>query len=271
VSDWATRKNAPGAWGCAVGKWVGFCMPRASFATVTNPSQILNAYDQIHVAYHDLRGTNPESDKKRFIIADIDPSAGYMHSGYPIVTSMDVTDPKYSQFEFNYSSLTTLGQWGVFHEMGHNMQRGFWTPSGTGEVTCNIFSLKASQLMMGVSPKNSPWLIGQKSTSKTYLLSPSFSVWKSKPGVALMIYAQVIEDYGWAAMKSVMSSYETVASSTFPTTEQGIIDLFWSKYSVTVGVNLGGLLTKWGIPYTADFTSKVIGLPTYVEKVNLFV
>lgn len=68
-------------------------MPRASFQSLTDPSQILNEYDKIHVAYHDLRGTDPVKDRKRFIIGDIRPSAGYMHSGYPIVTNLDVTDP----------------------------------------------------------------------------------------------------------------------------------------------------------------------------------
>ena len=39
-------------------------------------------------------------------------------------------------------------------------------------------------------------------------MNPDFDKWKSDPGVALMIYAQVIEDYGWEAMKKVLSSYE---------------------------------------------------------------
>ncbi len=59
VSNWATRKLAPGAWGCAQGKWVGFCMPRASFQNIVDPSQVLNAYDQIYLEYHALRGSKP--------------------------------------------------------------------------------------------------------------------------------------------------------------------------------------------------------------------
>lgn len=150
------------------------------------------------------------------------------------------------------------------------MQRGWWTPSGTGEVTVNIFSLKATQMMLGTSPKNAPWLIGQKSTASKYLLNPKFSTWKNNPGIALFVYAQVIEDFGWNSMKNVMSSYETGVSSTYPTTDQGIIDFFWSKYSLEVGVDLSGLLKKWAIPFTSDFTSKVVGLPPYVERINLF-
>jgi hypothetical protein len=223
IANWPTRKNAVGAWGCAQGKWVAFCMPRASFASV-DPLQILNTYDQIQVEYNILRGTKPENDRKRYIIAEIMPSAGYMHSGYPIVTSMDVATPTYSYFQFNYTSLTTLGQWGLFHELGHNMQRGWWTPSGTGEVTVNIFSLRATQTILGKTPKYAPRLINQKKAASNYLLSPNFSTWKNNAGIALMIYAQVIEDFGWGSMRNVMTSYETGNSTTYPTTEQGIID-----------------------------------------------
>jgi hypothetical protein len=75
-------------------------MPRASFASV-DPLQILNIYDEIQVEYNTLRGTKPEDERKRYILADIRPSAGYMHSGYPIVTHMDVATPSDEYFQFN--------------------------------------------------------------------------------------------------------------------------------------------------------------------------
>lgn len=86
----------------------------------------------------------PQNERKRFIVSDIRPSAGYMHSGYPIVTGLDVATSTNSNFIFNMTNFLKNGDWGIFHEMGHNMQRGWWTFDGTGEVTCNIFSLKAT-------------------------------------------------------------------------------------------------------------------------------
>jgi hypothetical protein len=100
IANWATRKNAPGAWGCAQGKWVAFCMLRVSFRSI-DPLQILNIYDQIQVEYNILRGTKPENYRKRYIIADVMLSAGYMHSGYPIVTQLDVATPNDEYFQFN--------------------------------------------------------------------------------------------------------------------------------------------------------------------------
>ncbi len=51
----------------------------------------------------------------RYIISDIDPLLGYMHSGYPIVTMMDITDSSQSNFIFNYNYYVTNGNWGFFH------------------------------------------------------------------------------------------------------------------------------------------------------------
>ncbi len=67
-------------------------------------------------------------------------------------------------------------------------------------------------------PKYAPWLKDQKASGSKYLLSPNFTTWKKDPKIALFVYAQVIEDYGWDSMKKVMTSYETGVSSTYPKT-----------------------------------------------------
>jgi hypothetical protein len=43
------------------------------------------------------------------------PVVGYMHSGYPIVTMLDVVDPQNNDFIFNMTTLKTRGLWGLFH------------------------------------------------------------------------------------------------------------------------------------------------------------
>ena len=84
-----------------------------------------------------------------------------------------------------------------------------------------------------------------------------------------MIYAQVIEDFGWDVMKRVFTSYETGDEKTYPKDIQGKIDLFWSKMSIEAGCYLSSLLQKWGIPYTESFTNQVKKLPKYKQKVDI--
>lgn len=47
--------------------------------------------------------------------------------GYPIVTHLDICDPKSKAFIFNIETLEKEGSWGLFHELGHNRQRSWWS------------------------------------------------------------------------------------------------------------------------------------------------
>ena len=83
------------------------------------------------------------------------------------------------------------------------------------------------QLVVGTSPKYTTWLINQKKSAQAYLLSPNFTTWKNSPGIALMIYAQIVEDFGWDAYKTVWTGYELGNSNGYPADDQGKIDDFW--------------------------------------------
>jgi hypothetical protein len=42
---------------------------------------------------------------------------------------MDISDPKSDDFLFNSDQLEKKGAWGLFHELGHNMQQDWWSKS----------------------------------------------------------------------------------------------------------------------------------------------
>ena len=103
-----------------------------------------------------------------------------------------------SKFLLNLANLSKNGDWGAFHELGHNMQDPMWTFSGTGEVTCNIFTLHAMEKLTGQKPWEHPWLVPARNTMKTYLKAGAdFDEWKLKPSVALAIYAELARDMGF--------------------------------------------------------------------------
>jgi hypothetical protein len=87
-------------------------------------------------------------------------------------------------------------------------------------VTVNIFSLLAVSIATGASPKNAYWLKGQIKEMKAYFLAPDYEKMKTNPALYLMLYAQVIEDFGWDVMKKVLSSYEKDAQSELPKNDQ---------------------------------------------------
>ena len=138
------RAYAAGLWADLAGRYIVFNLPSKSILHLDHAQldRALRFWDSIVLAHHELRGTKPTSRER--IVCDEQPSVGYMRtcvrrresrslsiflsdSGYPIVTGMDVSDPKSNDFLFNCERLETIGSWGVFHELGHNMQRSSWS------------------------------------------------------------------------------------------------------------------------------------------------
>ncbi|CAF4621799.1 unnamed protein product [Rotaria sp. Silwood1] len=121
------RVRAQGIWADIAGQYIVFNLPSQSVRDL-NSAQLdraLRFWDTVVLTHHDLRGTTPV--RRERIVCDEQPVTGYMHAGYPIVTHLDITDPKSEYFLLNSDILEKKGFWGVFHEIGHNMQRDWWS------------------------------------------------------------------------------------------------------------------------------------------------
>ena len=79
----------------------------------------------------------------RFVL-DVEPSVGYAHSGFPIVAKQDFY--WFTSFS-DINRLKTADVWGVYHEIGHNMQQGWWSWGSLGETTNNLFIYKLANRM----------------------------------------------------------------------------------------------------------------------------
>lgn len=63
--------------------------------------------------------------KRERVVCDIQPVAGYMHSGYPIVTHLDICETDSEDYVFNIERLRQYGKWGLFHELGKIIRNMF--------------------------------------------------------------------------------------------------------------------------------------------------
>ena len=149
LANWKVGRRAPGPWADIEGKYIRFTLPSTSIRAMKGRDleKVMTLWDKVIATNHDLRGTDVTAHRGEWIVADLQISAGAMHSGYPIMGHLGMT--KGDRFILSYERLTTTGFWGPFHELGHNMQRGAWTIMGTREVTCNIFSLLAVETTTG--------------------------------------------------------------------------------------------------------------------------
>lgn len=136
-----------------------FCIDRS----VNDPAAIMTAWDQIieqdYYAWEGLEANaaDPIDESPRLpwrVVQDIRPSAGYGHSGWPVVTFND-----YGWFN-GFTDLQNVSRgwsWGTLHEVGHNNQQGqYWSWSSLGETTCNLFSFKAAHRAEAAHPEAWP-------------------------------------------------------------------------------------------------------------------
>lgn len=130
-----------------------FVVPRDYCVTrnILDPESIMTEWDRaIDMDYYKWEGLveNPATGYDLApvlpwrVVQDIKPSAGYGHSGFPVVTYND-----YGWFD-EFTNLTSIKKgwaWGTFHEIGHNNQQtNYWSWSTLGETTNNLFSFKVA-------------------------------------------------------------------------------------------------------------------------------
>lgn len=274
VADWRRRSSAPGLWADISGEHVTITLPASSVRHIDDPSVVMTTWDAVVTAYHDLRGTDPRHERRIWVVADEQPSVGYMHSGYPIVTHLDVANPTNADFLLDAHALKTRGSWGVFHEIGHNMQRDDWTFRGTGEVTCNVFTLYAMHVIANRGPWIHEWLHGQLDNIRKYLCAgaPFEECWEQDAGVALGVYAQLAHHFGWRCYKKVFREYEISRDCDTARSEEDKRNEWVRRFSSVAGYNLCPLVRFWGFPLTDSLEKDLSHLQPFLpddEMTNL--
>ena len=198
-----------------------------------------------------------------------------MHSGYPIMTYLDVVTIKKGElvpFQLNVQSLKSGGSWGLFHEVGHNLQRGWWTFAGTGEVTNNIFSLLGGWTCCNISVKENNWIKGYYNITALKLneyinktKEDTYAWYRSDPGTFLVQYALIQNYFGWEAFRKTFAAYEA-ANGPRPSDNQDKIDVWVRELSKSVGRNLLPYYEIWRMPVSSKGVAEInaLGLPLWM-------
>jgi hypothetical protein len=189
-------------------------------------------------------------------------SAGYMHAGYPIMTHLDAA-PRFVEL----ATLQRDGDWGMFHELGHNHQNPDWTFDGTGEVTVNLFTMYVLDTVCTNHGKMHKAMSDDsraKMEAKYRANGAKFKDWRRDPFLALIMYKQLQEAFGWEAYKKVFAEYRAIKPGDRPKTDDEKRDQWLVRMSRTVSKNLGPFFESWGIP-TSDAARKSIeDLPVWM-------
>jgi hypothetical protein len=234
----------------------------AEIRKLEEPEALLAFWHKTLALYADL-GARPLPPRPERFVPDRQISAGWLHSGYPIMGHL-VHGPQLTDLRgLSRPPRESEGAWGFWHELGHNHQQDAWTFDGTTEVTCNLFSLFVEESVRGILPWEHPWARNQLPAARKYLERPDFNVWKQEPGVALWAYIDLRREFGWDAFRKAFRTYTEARPGDLPKTDQGKRDEWLRRMSRATGRNLAAQFDRWGIPVSAAARADVAELPSW--------
>lgn len=222
---------------------------------VKNPTELMTFWKKQVEAQDDISNQTAERKRPERMVADVQISAGFMHSGYPIMLHLP------EAVEMVTFNRIKFPGWGFHHEVGHNHQRGDFTFDGTGEVTNNVLAMYVYHEVL-----KKDWLIGHSNISeearkehiqKIKSARDKWQLWKSDPFVALTTYIQLVQAFGWESWRKYLYSFADPSFGPAPANDDAKRDQFLVRYSKITNKNLGPFFAAWGIPVSASAMAEV--------------
>lgn len=256
LAEWRdVQRTRPAPWAEIGSRKLWISVPSTAIRTLEDPEALMRFWDAALDAQAELVGIPKERARPERFVADRQISAGYMHSGYPVMTHLDVIDAVVHR----EGLIRGEHLWGFVHELGHNLQRGEWTFDGTGEVTNNVIGLysieRICQLPQG--ERGHPGLNDPPSLERYIAAGAKFEQWKSDPFLALAMYVQVRDTFGWEPFQKAFASYLSLTKDELPANDDEKRDMWLVRLSEATGKNLGPFFQAWGVP-TSDKARKSV-------------
>lgn len=257
-AQWDTIKKNPAPWAELAGEKMVVTLPSEVARKVTNPTELMEFWDRVVTAQDDISNQTDERTRPERMVADVQISAGFMHSGYPIM----IHTPQSAEM-VTYGRIKYPG-WGFYHEIGHNKQRGNFTFEGTGEVTNNVFGLYCYTEVLkkdllighgGVSPDSIKKHVEAAKKAKDQ--TGKWAVWKGDPFHALTTYIQLVQGFGWDSYKKYIWSFADPSFGPAPKNDDEKRDQFLVRFSKITQKDLGPFFDFWGIPVSSSAKAEV--------------
>ena len=256
-------RHAPAPWAEIAGRNMIVTTDAREVRGLDDPAAVAEAWNRVLDLSAELAAwpSAARSSPERFVV-DRQISAGYMHSGYPLMAHLDqqanLVNTKHLRSECN---------WGFYHEVGHNHQVGDWTFDGTVEVTVNLFTLYVYEFLCGIpvaeNDRGSAAFRAEQMASYDFA-NPDFEQWKREPFLALVMYEQMQQAFGWDAYREVFATYRALPDSERPKSDDEKRDQWLVHFSRQVGRNLGPFFEAWGVPTSQSARDEVADLSVWL-------
>ncbi len=215
-----------------------FSVPSNYIRNLENPTELLTFWNSVLDADADLSGRPRTRVRPERIVFDRQISAGWMHSGYPIMAPLASAAKLVSA-----ERMKKEGDWGMYHELGHNHQCLDWVLDGETEVSVNIFSVYTYQKINGRDSSNTHGAISPKNRQRS--IDNFLKDGKKGPFTALLTYMMLQEKFGWDLFKRVYLEYNYIPAKDLPKTNQEKTDRVIETFSRQSGYNLVPFFKHW--------------------------
>ncbi|XP_036285028.1 TRPM8 channel-associated factor 2 isoform X2 [Pipistrellus kuhlii] len=237
-------------------------VPTENLRTLEDPEPLLCLWDKMMQAIARLAAQPFPFHRPERIVADVQISAGWMHSGYPIMCHLESI-----QELINETNIRSSGLWGPIHELGHNQQRHGWEfPPHTTEATCNLWSVYVHETVLGIPRAQAHPALRPPEREKRIEehLSKGAPLCNWNVWTALETYLQLQEVFGWEPFTQLFAEYQTLRS--IPKDNAGKMNLWVRKFSEKVQKNLAPFFQSWGWPIKKEVAESLACLPWWEEN-----
>ncbi len=256
---WRQLRQAPAPWAELASDKVVLSVPSSAVRALDDPEALLRAWDRVLDGAADLAGSPRARATPERYVADVQLGAGFMHSGYPMMTHLEAAPRLVS------AQVLARGEWGFFHELGHNHQAPEWTFEGTGEVTNNLFTLYLFDTLTTTKRQDAheAFKTRREARARHFAAGAPFAAWKADPFLALFMYCELQEAFGWAPFQRVFAEYRDLPEAQRPRTDDEKRDQWLVRLSRAVKRDLGPFFVAWGVPTSERARREVASLPPW--------
>nr|XP_027799203.1 TRPM8 channel-associated factor 2 [Marmota flaviventris] len=263
LEEWRSCiQENPAPWGELATDNIILTVPTANLQALEDPAPALHLWDKMMQSISRLAAQPFPFRRPERIVADVQISAGWMHSGYPIMCHLESVKELIDETVMRRSGL-----WGPIHELGHNQQRHGWEfPPHTTEATCNLWSVYVHETVLGIPRAQAHPALNpaeREKRIKAYVGKGAplsdWNVW-----TALETYLQLQEAFGWEPFTQLFAEYQTF--SGLPRDNVSKMNLWVKKFSETVQKNLVPFFEAWGWPVQREVADSLSSLPCWQEN-----
>jgi len=250
LTAWRTSiRTCPAPWAELESDKVILTVPSSVVRSLDDPSALLALWDKVADQDARLAALPPGRRSAERFCSDVQVCAGWMHAGYPIMIP-DVT----AKDLVNLDALITKGDWGFFHELGHNHQNADWTFGGTGEVTVNFFTLYNMEHLCGLPPRKTR--MGEEAIQKTVRAwvakGKPHDAWCRDPFLALETFVRLQQVFGWTAFEKLFEEYRTLPKEERPKSDAEKRGQWAVRLSRVTGKDIAAVFDAWNIPLSDE-------------------